>query len=165
MEWPVRKWLAARPACPAPMTTVVRCSMTRPPSGDFDADVRRVGQRVEYGGTLLGLGHQRLDFLLRRVSVDGEGYLDVVVAVADVGVAENPADVVVALDDRLDRAQLDAAILRDRGDAGGQAAGQADEEVLDGGDGVVLGREDLGVVGVEDGFGLVALLLPEAEEV
>ena len=30
-----------------------------------------------------------------------------------------------------DAAQLDLAVLRDGGDAGGQAAGQADEHVLD----------------------------------
>src|SRR6185312_10451684 len=111
----LRKWLAARPACPAPMTTVVvrsmtvllerQCSLTvhlerqQGPSGDFDGDVRRVGQRVEHSGALLGLGHQRLDVLLRRVRVDVERHLDVVEAVAHVGVgAEDPADVVCALD-------------------------------------------------------------------
>ena len=46
-----------------------------------------------------------------------------------------------------------------------QAARQPDEEVLDRRDPVVLGGEDLRVIGVEHGFGLVALLLPEAEEV
>ena len=101
----------------------------------------------------------------RRVGVDLEGHLDVVEAVADVAVgAEDAADVVVALDGRLDRAQLDAAVLRDRRDAGGQAARQADEEVLDRRDAVVLGREHRRVVGVEDVLGLVALLLAEAEE-
>ena len=93
-------------------------------------------------------------------------HLDVVEAVADVAVdAEDPADVVVALDRRLDRAQLDPAVLRDRRDAGGQAARQAHEEVLDRRDPVVLGGEDLGVIGVEHGLGLVALLLAEAEVV
>src|SRR5215469_13407855 len=61
----LRKWLAARPAWPAPMTTVVVRSMAGP-SGDFDGDVRRVGERVEHGRALLGLSHQRLDLLLRR---------------------------------------------------------------------------------------------------
>ena len=97
---------------------------------------------------------------LRGVRVDLERHLDVVEAVADVAVgAEDAADVVVALDRRLDRAQLDAAVLRDRRHAGGQAARQADEEVLDRRDAVVLGREDLGVVGVEHRLGLVGLLL------
>jgi len=48
------------------------------PSGDFDGDVRRVRQGVEHGGALLGLGHQRLDVLPRRVRVDVEGHLDVI---------------------------------------------------------------------------------------
>ena len=45
-----------------------------------------------------------------------------------------------------------------------QAARQADEEVLDRRDAVVLRREDLGVVGFERPLLLVALLLAEAEE-
>ena len=103
---------------------------------------------------------------LRGVGVDVEGHLDVVEAVADVAVgAEDPADVVVALDRRLDRAQLDAAVLRDRRHARGQAARQPDEQVLDRRDAVVLRGEDLGVVGVERRLRLVALLLAETEEV
>src|ERR1700739_4765916 len=112
------------------MTTVVTRSMmwTPKPSGDFDGDVRRVGQRVVHGRALLGLGHQRLDVLPRRVRVDGERYLDVVVAVADVAVGtEDPADVVAALDHGLDRAELDATVLRDGRNTPRQAAGQADQ--------------------------------------
>ena len=165
----LRKRLAARPACPAPTTTAVTRSMTRPLSagrrGDFDGDVRRVRQGVEHGGPLLGLGHQRLDVLPRRVRVDVEGHLDVVIAVADVAVgAEDSSDVVGALDRRLDRAELDAAVLRDGRHARCQAARQADNEVLDRRDAVVLRREHLGVVGFEHRLRLVGLLLPEAEE-
>src|SRR5215467_2484753 len=164
IDRPPRKWLAARPACPAPMTTVVVRSMAWP-SGDFDGDVRRIREGVEHGGALLGLGDQRLDLLPRRVRVDGERHLDVVEAVADVAVGpEDPADVVRALDRRLDRAQLDAAVLRDGRYTPGQAAGQADEEVLDRRDAVVLRREDLGVVRFERPLLVVALLLAEAEE-
>ena len=65
---------------------------------------------------------------------------------------------------RLDRAQLDAAILRDRGDAGRQAAREADEHVLDRRDAVILRREDLRMIGLERGLGLVLLLLAEPEE-
>src|SRR5690242_17086077 len=174
IERSLRKRLADRPACPAPMTTAVMRSMTKPPSagfiglavlGHFDGDVGRVAQRVVHCRALLRLRHQRLDVLAGRVRVDVEGHLDVVEAVADVAVGtEDAADVVGALDRRGDRAQLDAAVLGDRGHAGRQAAGQADDEVLDRRDAVVGRREDLGVVGLEDRLLLVGLLLAEAEE-
>ena len=48
------------------------CLTSERGSGDFDGDVGRVRQSVEHGGALLGLGHQRLDVLLRRVGVDVE---------------------------------------------------------------------------------------------
>src|ERR1700733_9593253 len=155
------------------MTTVVKRSMARTLSPwrrglsrDRDGDLRRVRESVEHGGTLLGLGDQRLDLLPGRVRVDRERHLDVVEAVADIAVdAEEPAEVVAALDGRLDRAKLNAAVLRDRRHTRAQAPRQTHEEVLDRGDPVVLGREDLGVVGVELVFDLVALLLPEPEEV
>src|SRR5579864_6461187 len=95
------------------MTTVVTRSMAwpsvlarartsdKPPCGrssDFDGDVGRVRERVEHGGALLGLGHERLDVLLGGVRVDRERHLDVVKAVADVAVGtEDAADVVRAL--------------------------------------------------------------------
>src|SRR6516225_7453242 len=113
------------------MTTVVMRSMTCP-SGDLDCDIRRIGERVEHRGALLGLGHQRLDLLPRRIRVDGERHLDVVEAIADVAVgAEDPANVVPALNRGLDRAQLDATVLGDGRYAASQATGQADEEILD----------------------------------
>src|ERR1017187_6345084 len=152
------------------MTTVVMRSMARAPvsfgrSGHFDRDVRRIRESVEHGGALLGLGDQRLDLLPRRVRVDVERHLDVVVAVADVAVGtEDPADVMAALDRGLDRAQLDAAVLRHGRNTPRQAARQADEEVLDRRDAIVLRREDLRVVGFEGPLLLVVLLLPETEE-
>src|SRR5215467_12364109 len=175
----LRKWLAARPECPAPITTVVVLSMALPRyplerarwisrrgrSGDLDSDVRRVRESVEHRRALLRLGDKRLDLLLRGVGVDGESHLDVVVAVADVAVGtEDPADVVRAFDRRLDGAQLDAAVLRDGRHAGCEATRQADEEVLDRRYAVVLRREDLRVVGFEHPLVLVALLLAETEE-
>ena len=91
---------------------------------------------------------------------------DAVEAVAHVAVdAEDALDVHVALDGRLDRAELDAAILGDRGDAGREAAREPDEQELDRRHAVVLGGEDLRVVGIEGGFGAVLLLGAEAEEV
>ena len=101
----------------------------------------------------------------RGVGVDVVGHLDAAEAVADVAVhAEDAAHVHGAFDRRRDPAQLDLAVLGDRGDAGGQAAGQADEHVLDRRRAVVLGGEDLGMVDVERVPGAVALLLAEAEE-
>ena len=92
-------------------------------------------------------------------------HLDAVVAVADLGVhAENALDVHRAFDVRFDRAQLDAAVLRDRGNAGGQTAGKADEQELDRRDALVLGREDLRVIGVERVRPLVRLFLAKAVE-
>src|SRR3978361_1232500 len=106
IERSVRKWLAARPACPAPMTTVVVRSMART-SDHLDGDVRRVGERVETGRTLLRLGAQCVDFLLRGIRIDLERDLDVVETVADVAVrAEDPADVVITFHRRLDGAHL-----------------------------------------------------------
>ena len=82
---------------------------------------------------------------LRRVGVDLEGHADGVEAVAYVGVdAEDAVQVHVALDVRLDRAELDAAVLRHRGDAGGQAARERRKHDLDRGGAVVRGGEDAG---------------------
>src|ERR1035438_2761458 len=161
------------------MTTVVARSMAwplsafrsgrvgKPPRGrssDFDGDVRGIRQGVEHRGALLGLGDQRLDLLPRRVRVDGERHLDVVEAVTDVAVGtKDPADVVPALDRGLDRAELDATVLRDGRNTPRQAARQAHEEVLDRRDALVLRREDLRVVGFERPLFLVVLLLAEAE--
>ena len=75
-----------------------------------------------------------------------------------------PLDVHLAFELRLDRPQLDAAILRDGGDAGGEAAREADEHVLDRRDAVVLRGEDLRDGRRRTSLGLVLLLLAEAEE-
>ena len=52
-------------------------------------------------------------------------------------------------------------LLGDGGDAGGQAAGEAGEHHLDGRDAVVLGGEELRVVGVEHERLTVGLLAAE----
>ena len=78
------------------------------------------------------------------VGVDVVGHLDPAEAVADVAVdAEDALDVHVALERGRHRAQLDLAVLGDGGDAGGQAAGEADEHDFDRRRPVVLGGEDL----------------------
>src|SRR6185503_606382 len=106
-----------------------------------------------------------LDVLFRRIRIDLEGDLDVVVAVADIAVdAENPLDVHGPLDLRLDRPQLDAPILSDRGDPGRQAARETDEDVFDRRRAAILGCEDLRMVGVERELGLVLLLLTQSME-
>ena len=75
-----------------------------------------------------------------------------------------PRTSIVAFDRRRDLAQLDVAVLGDGRHAGGQAAGQADEHVLDRRRAVVLGGEELGMVDVEGVRRAVALLVAEAEE-
>src|ERR1700730_10871565 len=153
------------------MTTVVTRSMIPLPLRlpfrlhYLDRDVHRVRDGVVYGRALLRLRDDRLDVLLRCIRVDLERHLDVVVPVADVAVdAEDAANVHLAFDLRLDGPQLDAAILRHGGNAGGQTAREADEHVLDRGDPVILRGEDLRVIRLERALGLVLLLLPESEE-
>ena len=78
--------------------------------------------------------------------------------------AEDAEEVHVGLERRLDRVQLDAAALRNGGDARREAARQAGEHDLDRRRRVVLGGEHLRVIGV-DGEGLAARLLrPQPEE-
>src|SRR5688572_6066387 len=151
------------------MTIVVRCSMgqlrcgRRMPLHHLDADVGRVGDDVEHRRPLLRLRDDRLDVLLGRIRVDVEGHLDVVVAVAHVAVdAENALDVHGPLDFRFDRPELNTTILCDRGDAGGQAAGQTDEHVFDRRGTEILGGKDLRMVRFERELGLVLLLFAES---
>jgi hypothetical protein len=137
-----------------------------PPSGDFDGDVRRVRERVEHGGALLGLGDQRLDLLPRGVRVDVNVTLMSLkplrtsLSAPRIPRMSCPPSTV----DSTERSWMPRFCATDATPAG-QAARQADEEVLDRRDAVVLRREDLGVVGVERPLFLVALLLAEAEEV
>src|SRR3954468_15812167 len=163
---PVRTWLTARPAWPAPMTTTGTCVTLCARSVDRDADVRRVRDDVEDRGALLGLRHERLDVLRGGVGVDVEVDADVVEAVAHLGIAAQDAeDVHVALDAGLHRLELDVAVLRDGGHAGGQAGRQPDEDVLDRGRAVVLGGEHLGVIGGVAEARLVAVGLTQARVV
>src|SRR4051812_14170903 len=109
------------------MTTVVTRSMIRSPLAvslrlnDRDGDVHRVGDDVVDGGALLRLRHDGLDLLPGSIGVDLERDFDVVVSVPNVAVdPEDAANVHLAFELGLDRAQLDAAILRDSGHAGRQ---------------------------------------------
>ena len=65
------------------------------------------------------------------------------------------------------RRSLECFVLAKTGyrrDTSGQAAGEADENVLDRGDGAILRREDLRMIRVERCLLLVFLFLPESEE-
>ena len=120
---------------------------------------------VVHRRALLRLRDDGLDLLLGRIRVDVEGDLDVVVAVAHVAVdAENALDVHGPFELRLDRPQLDAPILRDRGDASRQAACETDEHVFDRRRAEILGGEDFRMIGLERELGLVLLLLAEPME-
>src|SRR5262245_64784082 len=148
----------ASPQWPAP-TIATGTRGTGSGSVDRDVDVRRVRDDVEHGRALLRLGDQRLDLLRGRVGVDVVVHLDLAESVPDLRVgAEDAVDVHVSLDGRVDRAELDLALLRDRGDARRQAASERREGELDRGGAVVLGGELERVVGLE-GEGRPVLLL------
>ena len=101
-----------------------------------------------------------------RVGVDVKGDLDVVVSVAHVPVdAENALDVHRAFELRLDRPQLHATILGNRGHAGRQTACESDEHVFNRRHAEVFGRENLRMIRVERELGLVLLFLAEPVEV
>ena len=75
-----------------------------------------------------------------------------------------PCEIHVAFDGGRDRAQLDVAMLRDRGDAGGQAARQADQHIFDRRGAFVLGGEHLRMVGIELEGRLAVLFLAQSVE-
>src|SRR5690606_21530914 len=102
---------------------------------------------------------QRGDVFLRRIGVDVEDDFDAVEAVAYVAVyAKDALQVHARFERRLDRVQLNAAILRHGGDAGRQAGGKTDEDILHRRRTLVLGGEDFRMIGVINEVGLVRLL-------
>ena len=130
-----------------------------------DGHVRRIRDDVVDGRALLRLGDQRLDVLPTRVGIDIVGDLDPLEAVADLVIdSEDALDIHVAFERRRHRLQLDIAILRDRRDSGGQAAREADQDIFDRRGSQILGREALGVIGIERKRLLAPLLLAEAVE-
>src|ERR1700757_3092391 len=93
------------------------------PLENLDRYVGRVGHDVVYGRAFLRLRDERLDVLLRRIGIDTEADLDVVVAVTYVAVdAEDAVEVHLALELGLDRPQLYPAVLGDGGHTRRQAA-------------------------------------------
>ena len=118
--------------------------------GYADVHVRRVGDDVEDGRTLLRLRDQGFDVLLRGIRVDLVVHLDPVEPVAHVAVdAEDAVQVHPALERRRHGPELYLAVLRDGSDAGCQAPGEADEHHLDGCRADVLGGEDRRMIGIE----------------
>src|SRR6476646_6065941 len=112
----------ARPACPAPITTVVILrmavvlSLVRQwaccGSSYYDSDIRRVGHDVIDCRSLLRLRDQSFDVFAFCIGVDLVGHLDTAEAIAYVVVyAENALEVHVPFQGRGDRAQLDVAVL------------------------------------------------------
>ena len=161
----------ARPLWPAPTMTVVtsrdslmRTSLWRPSLLlDLHRDVRRVRQDVVHGGTLLRLRYECFDVFRRGIRVDIERDANVLEAVADVRVGpEDAENVHLAFELRFDRLELDVPVLGHRGNAGGQAACETNQHVLDRRCAVVFGCEHFRVVGVEGELRLVILLATKA---
>src|SRR5271154_4538481 len=103
MEWSQRQRRIARPACPAPITTVVTVRMAVAlnlvrqwacgGSIHYDRDIRRVGHDVIDCRPLLRLGEESLDIFAFCIGVDLVG-LDATEPIAHVIVyAENALDV------------------------------------------------------------------------
>src|SRR4051794_40670091 len=100
MERSQRQRLIAKPACPAPITTVVTVRMAvvlnlvrqwaRGGSIHYDRDIRRIGHDVIDCRSLLRLRDESLDVFALCIGVNVVGYLDSAEAIAHVVVyAEN----------------------------------------------------------------------------
>src|SRR6516165_4271688 len=100
-----------------------------PPSVDGDEDVRRVGDDVEYGRPFLRLGDQRLDVVLAGIGANVEMNTNGAEAIAHFIVhAEDALNVHVRLKRGLDRIELYAPPLRDRGNSRREAARKTRED-------------------------------------
>src|SRR4029077_13247986 len=94
MERSQRQRLIARPACPAPMTTVVMLRMAVvlnlvrqwacSGSIHYDRDIRRVGHDVINCRSLLRLRDESFDVLAFCIGVNLVGHLDAAEAIAHV---------------------------------------------------------------------------------
>src|SRR4029453_6853097 len=133
IERAVRCQLMANPDWPAPiMMAVANFTTLAPfpalPSVDADEDVRRIGDDVEYGRSLLRLGYQCLDVVLICISAYIEMNPDTAKAIAHLVVdTENALNIHVRLERRLYRAELYAAPLSNGGNACREAAGKTGE--------------------------------------
>src|ERR1051326_6100582 len=101
----------------------------------------------------------------RGIGINIEVHIDGVEPIADVGIATEDAEYVHAAFERgPDGPELDAAVLRDRGDARGETAGERGQNGLNGCRGSVLRREALGMIRFEGERLAMALLLAKARE-
>src|SRR5580658_2973344 len=135
------------------------------PLDDLDGYVGRIGDDVVDSRAFLRLRDERFDILLRRVGIDVEGDLDVAVAVAYIAVdAQDALEIHLALEFCLHRSQLYSAVLRYGSHARRQATRETYEHQFYRGRTLVLGGEDLGVIGLERELSSVRLLAPESME-
>ena len=124
-----------------------------------------VGEDVVDRGAFLRLRDKGFDLFRGCVGVDLVAHPDTGEAVADLGIcAQDSMEILVGLDGCLHRAQLNLAMLGDRGDARRQAAAQRDQHVLHRRDAVVLRGERERMVDVISERRLVMLLLAEPVE-
>ena len=124
-----------------------------------------VGQHVEHCGPRLRLLDNLPQLLGRRVSLHAEADADLLVPVANlVRETEDPPQVDVAFDGRLDLGQLHAAGGGDVAHAGGDACRDGVEQELHRCGRVILADEHLRVVGVELDVARVAVLAAGAAE-
>ena len=99
------------------------------------------------------------DLLGGGVGVDRVAHPDAAEAVADLGIGtQDSMYILVGLDGRLHRPQLNLAMLGDRRDTGGKAAAQGNQHILDRRDAVVLRGERERMVGIMSKGRLVLLL-------
>ena len=91
----------------------------------YDRDIRRVGHDVIDCRSLLRLRNESLDVFAFCIGVDLVGHLDAAEAIAHVVVyTENALEVHISFQGRGDRAQLNVAVLGNRGDTCGQTTCQ-----------------------------------------
>src|SRR5688572_28119240 len=115
----------ASPAWPAPMMMTSAPCMALRGRPDLDVDGNAVGEHVKDRGAGSRLRHDLLELARRRIALDLEGDVDLLVAVAHVGrQAEQAREIDLAFDGRCNAGELHATRSGDIADAGGEARGE-----------------------------------------
>src|SRR5688500_2943668 len=128
----------ASPAWPAPMMTTSARGMVLGDGPDLDVHRHAAGEDVEDCRTGLRLRHDLVEFARRRIALDLEGDIDLLVAVAHVGgEAEEAGEIDLAFDCRCDLGELYATRGGDIANAGGEAGSECVKQELDRGRGIV----------------------------